>query len=146
MAGQRTPIRAVTNAGRMRGDSGAGLVSTMAAFTVFLVFLFGACHLLLGLFARSVAAAAAYDGARSVAVQGPLDGLGLEQAEAAAEDRMRQVLGRAGDTATFSWTNSDAYWIQVDLTMPAPRLGWPGLSGPPPSIERSARVRVEALR
>lgn len=129
-----------------RGDDGAGLVGTLSGFLAFLVFLLFATQLLLGLFARSTASAVAFDGARVVAEQGALHDGPLVLAEAEAEGRMRQLLGRAGTEAAFDWTGTDADWVVVRVTMPAPRIGWPGFTSAPAVIDRTARVRVEALR
>src|SRR4051794_3414168 len=52
---------------RCRGDAGTGLVSLLGGVLVFLVFLLFACHLLIGLYARSVVAGAAFDGAQHLA-------------------------------------------------------------------------------
>lgn len=131
---------------RLVSDRGAGLVSTMTGFLVFLIFLLFACQLLIGLFARSAVAAAAFDGAHSVAVQGGIDPSATASARATAEQRMRDLLGRAGDDASFDWSGTDADWVQVRVQMPAPRFGWPGFGGTPSTIDRVARVRVEDLR
>jgi hypothetical protein len=113
---------------------------------VFLVFLLFSVQLLLGLFARSALTAAAFDGAQVVAERG-VDGPGaMEVARAEAESRMRQLLGTAGATAAFDWTGTDVDWVVLHATMEAPRLGWPGFGSPPPRVERTVRVRVEALR
>lgn len=131
---------------RCQGDRGAGLVSTFAGFLVFLVFLLFACQTLLGLFARSSVSAAAFDGARSVADRGILPPDELDQAQAEAESRMRQLLGQAGAQSSFDWTGTNGDWVQVQVRVPAPRLGWPGFTTSPAPLERSARVRVEDLR
>ncbi len=128
------------------GDDGTGLVASISGLLIFLVFLLFVCQLLLGLFARSTVSAAAYDGAHLVASKRTASAGDDWAVQNEAESRMRQLLGTAGQQANFDWTGTDADWVTVRVQVPAPRLGWPGFTRSPSTIERGAQVRVEAIR
>ncbi len=102
--------------------------------------------MLIGLYARSALAAAAFDGARLVATRG-VEGLdAMEAARPEAEGRVRQLLGTAGLQATFDWSGTDPAFVVLRVSIPAPSIGWPGFHHTPGRLDRTVRVRVEALR
>lgn len=127
-------------------DRGTGQIGTIAAFTAFLLFLFLAIHVLIGLYATSAVTAAAYDGARQVAsadVEHDDPGA-LAAAREDAEAHVRSLLGRAGATARFDWTSSSATVVALHVRVPWPRL-LPAIGGPlgDARVDRTVRVRVE---
>jgi hypothetical protein len=135
-----------TPVSRSRGDDGAGMLGTVAAIVVFLVFLLFAVQLLVGLWGRSVVTAAAYDGARHVAGhRGQLD-----QATAVreAEDRIRHQLGGIGRDARITWPQLGPDQIEVRVEADNPRLLSPTIAGPLATdhIDRTVVVRVERDR
>ena len=132
---------------RYSGDSGTGLISSVASITVFLTFLLFAVQLLFGLYTRSVVTDVAYDGARQVAGlrSTPDGGPFAASARARAEARMRQQLGQAGERARYDWSNSDDDTIALRVQIDTPRFIVIGFAGPLAidHIDRTVRVRIE---
>ncbi len=129
---------------RAEDDDGAGVISTVAGVTVFLVLLLFAVQVLVGLYASSVVTAATYDAAKVVAGADVGDSAaGRVNAEAGA----RSQLGRYGEKATFGWDN-DADVVRLHVQAPRPTLlprslvSGVGLG----DIERTVTVRVERVR
>lgn len=127
-------------------DEGTGQLGTIAGFTAFLLFLFLAVHVLVGLYATSVVTAAALDGARIVAGGGVDhdDPAAVEAAQAEAEAHVRGLLGRAGDRASFDWSGSTATEVALHVRVPWPRL-LPDLGGElgDAAVDRTVRMRIE---
>ena len=135
---RRTPPR------RDRDEDGTGLVSTVIGVGAFLAFMLLAAHVLVGLHARSVVGAAAFDAVRVVsgAEAGQRAG-----AVARAEADARAGLGRMGDRARFEW-RVDGEMVEVRVTAPAPSL-LPVVAGGPiggSTVEQTVRLRVERPR
>lgn len=121
-----------------RGEAGAGVVATLVGGVVFLAFLLFAVQVAIGLYTDSVVGAVAYDAAKTVA---GADAGGRPEAAAVATREARRSLGRIGDRATFTWaTEGDDVVLRVRV--PRPRLLLAGL----PDVERTMRVRIEAVR
>ena len=125
-------------------EAGAGVISTVAGVTVFLVLLLFAVQVLVGLYATSVVTAATYDAAKVLAgADGGDSVVGRADAEAGA----RSQLGRYGEKAAFDWDN-DAEVVRLHVQAPRPTLlprtlvRGAGLS----DIERTVTVRVERVR
>jgi hypothetical protein len=135
---------------RGRGDGGSSLLTASLALLIFLTFLLFATQLLLNLYEGSLVTDAAFDGARVVASRSVdhADLAAVQLAQHRAEDRMRQLLGRQGEQATFDWTgsNPDQVAVRVQLDTPHFEIGGLGRSLPFDHIDRTARVRVEVLR
>jgi hypothetical protein len=131
-------------------ERGSGLIGIIAGVSVFLAFLLFAVQLLINLYATSSVSDAAWDGARQVAGAriDHRDPSSVARAEAAAEARMREELGRFSERVAFDWTGTDADAVVVHVRGTNPRFGMPGLSGPLgfDRIDRSVLVRVEVLR
>jgi len=132
------------------GEQGTGLIATFAALIVFLAFLLFAVQLTIVLYASTATTSAAFDGARVVAGSRADHGdpIAMASAERAAESRMRQELGRFGDSVRFDWSASTSQSVVLRVTGDAPRFLWPGLQhqlglG---HIDRTVRVRVETWR
>ena len=126
-----------------RGDSGAGIISTLAGLTSFLILQLFAVQVLTNLYATSVVTSATYDAARRAATHGhPPSAAEL----ADAEDHARHLLGRMGARASFDWTGTDADAVRLRVQVANPRLvplvPVVGLD----SVDRTVTVRVEALR
>jgi hypothetical protein len=130
-------------------ESGAGLLSTLLGVTAFLVLLLFGVHVVLNLYAASTVTAVAFDAAREVAGAD-----GGASAQAAAEARARDVLGRAGepDVLRLSWaypsTDGDGAPDLVELRVRAesPSTFLPGVGLPLASVDRTIRVRLERPR
>jgi hypothetical protein len=126
-------------AGRLRGDDGAGLVSSLGGVVAFLAFLLLAAHVIIGLYATSVVTDAASTGARRVA------GAAVDDERAAAglaEPRIREALGSMGAYAAISWRlGTDS----IEVTVRVERPGLVAVLGGS-TIERTVTVRREALR
>ncbi len=117
---------------------------------VFLAFLLFSMQLLVGLHARTSVNTAAFDGARMVATS-PIDHADpaqLRSAQAHAEQRVRQLLGRMGSTATIDWVGSTPDAIAIRVRVDPPRFLLPGLSSSlgTSHLDQTARVRVEQVR
>ena len=127
-----------------RPEAGAGVISTVAGVTVFLVLLLFAVQVLVGLYATSVVTAATYDAAKVLAGADTGDSA---MGRANAEDGARRQLGRYGEKAAFAWEN-DAEVVRLHVQAPRPTLlphtlvRGVGLS----DIERTVVVRVERVR
>lgn len=126
------------------GEGGAGVISTVAGVTVFLVLLLFAVQVLVGLYATSVVTAATYDAAKVLAGADVGDSaVGRANAEAGA----RSQLGRYGEKVSFGWDN-DAEVVRLRVHAQRPTLlprslvSGVGLS----DIERTVTVRVERVR
>ncbi len=130
-------------------DRGTGQIGTIAGFTAFLLFLFLAVHVLIGLYATSAVTAAAYDGARAVAgaTVDQDDPTAVVAARRDAEAHVRALLGRAGATARFDWSASSADVVALRIRVPWPRL-LPSLGGQlgDAEVDRTVRVRIERPR
>jgi hypothetical protein len=131
-------------------DRGAGLVSALVGITVFLTLLLFSAQLLVGLYARSVVTAAAFDAARIAAgAASDSDGDGLPDGDAlsAAETHARRLLGRFGrEQARFDWS-VDGDRVALRVRAAAPRLLGAGLgNGILGDIDRTVRVRLERFR
>ena len=130
-------------------EHGAGLVASLAGLLVVLVLLLFAVESLVGLYARSVATAAAADGARIVASD-PDVRSGAAPTPATtrrAEDRVRDLLGEAGRSAQMSWS-IDGERVALRLRTSAPRFlprAWRSESDES-TFERTVHVRIERLR
>lgn len=130
-------------------DSGAGQISTVAGFLVFLTFLLLATHLLVGLYATTTVTAAAQDGARLVASSNVdhQDPESVRAARMAAEDRVRSLLGSMGEKAVLDWRGSTVNAVVLRVTVP-----WPGLFPSASShlrdleVDRTVIVRTERVR
>jgi hypothetical protein len=130
-------------------EAGSGLLSTLVGVTAFLTLLLFGVHVALNLYAASTVTAVAFDAAREVAGAdaGPA-------AQAAAEARARDVLGRAGqpDVLRLSWaypsTDGDGEPDLVELRVRAESPGTflPGVELPLASVDRTVRVRLERPR
>jgi hypothetical protein len=129
------------------GERGAGLVSTLAGVTAFLVLLLFAAQLLVNLYAASTVTAAAFDAARVVAGSD-----GGRDAELEAEGMARRLLGTAGRTAEFRWryvdTDGDRADDHVELRVRAasPTNLLPSVRSPFQTIDRTVVVRSERFR
>jgi hypothetical protein len=125
-------------------DRGAGLVGSIAGVAAFLVFVLFAVQLLVDLYATSVVTSVTYDAARRAATapEGPAAVADTVEADA------RDLLGRAGAAAVFTWDLSDPDVVALRVAVDNPTFLWPGLDVRLgfEHVEREARVRVEALR
>jgi hypothetical protein len=140
----RPPTRSIRSGAEERG---AGLISTTAGVTVFLVLLLFATQVLYNLYATSVVTAAAYDAARVVAGAAARgDPLDAEQQGAA---RFRHLLGRYGtdrvETVDFSESTDDVVVLHVRSRNPNLLLGRIGRAAFG-VIDRRVRVRVERFQ
>jgi Flp pilus assembly protein TadG len=125
--------------GRLRGERGAGIVSSLAGVTMFLAFLLLAVHVVIGLYAASVVTDAATAGARRVAGSSLTDD---PDAPNGAEAKIRTALGALGDSASITW-DLDPDTVAVTVRVRRPTFLRAFGAG---SIERTVRVRREVLR
>ena len=125
--------------GRLRGERGAGIVSSLAGVTMFLAFLLLAVHVVIGLYAASVVTDAATAGARRVAGSSLTDDL---DAPNGAEAKIRTALGPLGHSASITW-DLDPDTVAVTVRVRRPTFLRAFGAG---SIERTVRVRREVLR
>jgi len=125
--------------GRLRGERGAGIVSSLAGVTMFLAFLLLAVHVVIGLYAASVVTDAATAGARRVAGSSLTDD---PDAPNGAEAKIRTALGALGDSALITW-DLDPDTVAVTVRVRRPTFLRAFGAG---SIERTVRVRREVLR
>jgi Flp pilus assembly protein TadG len=122
---------------RDRGDAGAGLIGLMFSVLVFLIFLLFATQLLIGLYARSVVAGAAFDGAQYVARHPQDDGRGA----------LTTVQNEVGATLVTTRVTRDADYVEYTVVVSAPRfLSKTWLPDSADTIERTARARIERPR
>jgi len=124
---------------RLRGERGAGIVSSLAGVTMFLAFLLLAVHVVIGLYAASVVTDAATAGARRVAGSSLTDD---PDAPNGAEAKIRTALGALGDSASITW-DLDPDTVAVTVRVRRPTFLRAFGAG---SIERTVRVRREVLR
>jgi Flp pilus assembly protein TadG len=131
---------------RARSDRGAGLFGTSFGILFFLGFLLFAVQLLFNLYATSVVTSATYDAARQVATSASQPA--TPEQLAAAEEHARGLLGRYGQTATFSWDLDDPDVIKLRVVVRNPRVLSTTLAKAVgfDTIDRTVTVRVEALR
>lgn len=132
---------------RADGDGGTGMLSTVTAVMIFLVFLLFSVQLLVGLSSRSAVTSTAYDGARQVAGHRGTEAGGVWSAPVRqrAEARMIEQLGPSGARTTFDWSASDAETVVLRVQVDAPRFLSMRALGPLATdhIDRTVRVRVE---
>jgi hypothetical protein len=100
-------------------------------------------HLLVGLHAASRVEATAYEAARVVAGDSTTP---VEVRRQHATARARQLLGRSGDAATFSWVESTADVVVLSVSVPSPRVLPFGEQLGLDRVERTVRIRVERVR
>lgn len=135
---------------RGRRDTGAGLVGTLSGVTAFLALMLLSVQLLTNLSARSVVTGAAHEGARLVATRGVEhhDPVASAAGRAAADRRVRTLLGPLADRATLDWagTTSDVVVLRVRTEAPGVLGGGLRHHLGARTIERTARVRVESFR
>jgi hypothetical protein len=107
-----------------------------------------AVQVIFDLYARSAVSAAALDAASRVArfEVATLPEGQLVQAESAAEDRARHLLGRYGARATFGWTITPAD-VVLRVVVDNPSIIPPALASPLGinTIDRTVRVHAERL-
>ena len=124
------------------GDRGEGLVITVAGMVVFLVLLFAACQILLGLYARSTTNAAAFDAARIAS--------GDAGSEDAAESHVHSLLGSNVQTVTVDKDvpgDGGAHsTTTVTVTVEAPGISWHDGALRIGEITQTATVTDEAFR
>ena len=108
-------------------------------------------QVVVGLYATSTVTAVGYDAARRVA-SGEVDHAdpgAVAQAEARAEGRARQQLGRFGRDVSFDWSRSDPQTVRLHLRATVPRTGMGQLVSRPIGldvVDRTIAVRVEQVR
>ena len=132
---------------RRPGDRGTGLIGSIAGVTVFLAFLTVAVQVLVDLYQTSVVTAAGYDVARSVAADP--DQPPSEPELAAAEARVRDLLGGAGDDAEVDWEVDEAAGVlRLRLVVPTRRFLLPVVAGSLgiDEVDRTITVRLEDLQ
>jgi Na+-transporting methylmalonyl-CoA/oxaloacetate decarboxylase gamma subunit len=141
----------MTTGGRCRrGDDGTGLIATMAAVVVFLMFLVFAVQLLFGLYATSTITAVTHDTATRAAGR---DASRSDAALATYTADARDQLGRMGDAgrAFFDWQLPDddgdgtADFVVLTVRTRPPRVVPPSIGGMIgfEEITRTVRVRIE---
>jgi hypothetical protein len=120
------------------------MVGTTAGLLVFLLLLLFAVQAAVSLSARSLVTAAAYDAARDVATYRAV--ADRHAARAAAEARLRERLGDAGDDAVVEWLEvGDPDVVHLRVVVSHPSL-LPAVLGNPLGLTRTDRtieVRVE---
>ncbi len=125
----------------MSEEGGAGLVSTLAGVTVFLVLLFCAVHLLLNLYGTSTVTAVAFDAARIAA--------GSDGDEAAASRYAEELLSgyveRDALVLDFSGSDEDVVRLHVVAEHPTADL-LPLVELPFDVTDRTVVVRRERVR
>lgn len=136
------------NGDRCREDRGSGLISTIAGLLVFLVLMLFAVQTLVGLYTRSMATDAAFEGARIVAgarTQRDSSPVPVD-ARVHAEEVVRQQLGKFGNRVDLDWSAST--WDEIALRLRAQPLGflWGSFRGGTGGIDRTVRVRVERFQ
>lgn len=126
-----------------RDERGTGLIGTLIGVLVFVLLMFFAVQVLVGLYASTVVSSAAFDAARIMASPGAAqDPLARARAEAAA----KHDLGRSGSTASFDWQARDDA-IVLTLTASRPTMLPSSITAiTDKTISRTVRVRVERAR
>jgi hypothetical protein len=138
-------VSRATPASRVRGDHGAGLISTAFGVLAFLVLMLFTAQLLVNLFFASMVTSAAHDAASGVAHAGSQPPSNARLGE--AEDEFRDRLGAAGDEARVRWDTSRPDVVELVVTVPYPQLGSSGLQIPYfERLERRVQVRVEQVQ
>jgi hypothetical protein len=130
------------------GDIGVGLFGAVSGLLVFLALMLFATQTLIALHTRTVVTDAAYEGARAVAGARVDHGdpAAVAAAQAAADGRVRELLGRLGDRAEVDWTGTTADTVQLRVSATPPTFLWDSLRGPAAAIvDRTVTVRVEDL-
>jgi Flp pilus assembly protein TadG len=130
------------------GESGAGLLGSVAGLLVFLALLLFATQTLIALHTRSVVTDAAYEGARAVAGArvDHDDPVAVAAAQVAAAQRVRDLLGRLGDRAEIDWTGTTKETVQLRVSATPPTFLWNALRGPGRAVvDRTVTMRVEDL-
>jgi hypothetical protein len=129
-------------ADRVRREDGAGLVSALFGFVVFLGFLLVASQVLVHLYTTSTVSAAVYDAARRAAAE---DGGGC----AWAPGRVRALLGPYGQRGDVAVRCAEVDGVlRLTVAGPSPARGAAAAGGRLPSlatIERTVTVRVEPV-
>jgi hypothetical protein len=131
-----------------RSQRGAGLLGTLSGLTVFLVLVLFAVQVAIGLYARSLVTAAAYDAARNVA--GYASAGSRLDARRVADDEFHRRLGRFGrDRARLEWEavdDPDVVRVRVQARhpslLPAAFTDALGIG----ATDRRIEVRVERFR
>lgn len=134
---------------RAAGEGGAGLIATISGLLVFLALLLLAVQTLVALHTRSVVTDAAYEGARAVAGArvDHTDPAAVADAQAAAEVKVRSLLGRFGDRVALDWSGTTTESVALTVRARPPGFLWTALRGAGSAIvERTVHVRVEELR
>lgn len=107
---------------RPRRDAGVGLVSSAVALLVFVLFLAGAAHLLVAMYATSTVMAVSSDAAREVAARDVTDAR-VAAATRAAEADARRRLGGIADRLRYDWEVT-ARTVRLRVVLDQPwRLG-----------------------
>ena len=127
-------------------DRGTGLIATLVGSLVFLLFLLFAVQVLIGLYARSVVTAAAYDAARAVAGGGAFGDAGGQEANvAAAEATARSRLGGISSRVAFTWQEVSSDRVVLEMRLVTPEF-LPIRLAPLAVIDRTVIVRTERFR
>lgn len=127
-------------------ERGTGVVASIAAVGIFLAFLLFAVQLAVNLHTSSAVSAAGHDAARSVAARSVDhgDAGSVAAAQAAAERRLRSLLGGIGGSAQVAW-DLDPDVVRLRLVVDAPGI-WPSNLAGGSSLRRVDRtfvVRIE---
>jgi Flp pilus assembly protein TadG len=133
---------------RSGGDSGVGLLGSVAGLLVFLALLLFATQTLIALHTRSVVTEAAYEGARAVAGArvDHDDPAAVAAAQAVAEAHVRDLLGRLGARADIDWSGTTSETVEVTVSVTPPTFLWSALRAPARAlVDRTVTVRVEDL-
>jgi Flp pilus assembly protein TadG len=113
---------------------------------VFLLLLLFSAQILIGLYARSLVTATAYDAALAVAGGGAYGDAGGQQAAvAAAEATARSRLGDMGSQAVFTWEEVSSDQVVLEVRADAPQFV-PLRLAPLIVIDRTVIVRTERFR
>lgn len=133
-----------SSASRLGEEDGVGLIGTISGALVFLTFMFMATHVVVHLFATSVATSAAFEAARAASAEGPG---GLSAARyAAAEARGLALLGDVGAGATMEVAPVGTERVQATVRLDSPVVFGPLVQAVPglATINRTAEYRLEA--
>ncbi len=135
--------RVLRLAGARPDERGTGVISTWIGFVVFLGMLLFTVQALLNLYATSVLTSVAWDAAREVAGAD-----GDSGAQASAEARARELLGRFGEGVSFDWSASSDEDIVLRVRGGVPSVLLENFGGRMPfgEIDRTVRLRVERFR
>lgn len=133
---------------RASGDTGVGLIGSIAGLLVFLALMLFAVQTLVALHTRSAVTDAAYEGARAVAGArvDHEDPVAVAAAQGDAERRVRVLLGRFGESVQLDWSGTTADTVSLRVQARPPTFLWTALRGPTAPVDRTVRVRVEELR